>query len=228
VIGRHRVLPSDRCPRPDRFAPDTDLPSCASNAHPTRQERALVQSRRLLFDWRLTLFTNEQHMAGNDKHHHEGSSPEGDGGLAPDVFGLPKIEDSEHRCQAGEPNPSSTVHPPSMPSDSSGHWRRPPCSAAHPRTTRTTPIFGGPLIGKSGRVSSSVHRPDCGTTTGALGQVRGHPASVSAKDPPVTHSVRRVRDSRGFGKRYPNQAAVAGSSPTAVRLAYPCCARVGR
>jgi len=41
-------------------------------------------------------------------------------------------------------------------------------------------------------------------------------------------SVRRVRDSGGFGKRYPNQAAVAGSSPTAVRLAYPCCARVGR
>jgi hypothetical protein len=56
-----------------------------------RQERALVQSRRLLFDWRLTLFTKDQHLAGNDKHHHEGFPPEGDGGLAPDVYGVPKI-----------------------------------------------------------------------------------------------------------------------------------------
>jgi len=80
-----------------------------------------VQSRRRLFDWRLILFTKDQHLAGNDKHRHESFPPEGDGGLAPDMYGVPKIEDSEHRCQADEPNPSSTVYPPSMPSDSSGH-----------------------------------------------------------------------------------------------------------
>jgi len=124
-----------------------------------RQEHALAKPRRLLFDGRLSLFTKGQYLAGHEERHREGLRPGADGGFAPDVYGVPQTEDSEHRCQAGEPNPSSTVHPLSMKSGSSGHACRPSCCAARPRIVRIPRTFGRPLIDRS--APSAADPIDC-------------------------------------------------------------------
>ena len=106
-LMKMRLKPEKKTGSGRRVQTATDCLVNGKAAPDQRQESALTNHDRLLFGGRLTLFTKGQHLANDEKHHRDGFHPGADGGLAPDVDGVPQAQDSERRCQAGEPNPSS-------------------------------------------------------------------------------------------------------------------------